>query len=309
MKSKLRENNFLTLAPFNAEDLRRILEESIHLKQGGHKGFKPLKDKALALIMEKPSTRTRVSFEVAISELGGTSLVLGTEELQMGRRESVEDTGKVLSRYVDGIIMRTSDHERLVAITKSTSVPVINGLSDICHPCQAIADVLTITEYKGGVAGQKVAYVGDGNNVAQSLMRAVGKLGGEMVVATPKGYEPLAEVVEEVSGYCETSGGSMKLENDPQKAVKDADVIYTDVWAYMGQESERSKRLKDFQLYQVNEELLERAHPDVMVMHCLPAHRGEEITSEVLDGTHSAVWDQAENRLHAQMGLLSLIYS
>lgn len=308
MKSKLKGSDFLTLAPLTGDDLESLLEEAIRLKQEGVKGFKPLAGKAVGLIFEKPSTRTRVSFEVAVHRLGGHALVLSDRDLQLGRGETIEDTGRVLSRYLDGLVVRTFGQERIEALAAASTVPVINALTNESHPCQALADMMTVLEYKGALAGLKLAYVGDGNNVANSLMRACAKLGMNMAVATPPGHEPEDSVVEECGGYAARSGASLELVEDPAFAAADADVLYTDVWVSMGQPEAQADALGHFDAYRVDEDMVALAHEDVMVMHCLPAHRGQEITSEVLDGSHSAVWDQAENRLHAQVALLGVIF-
>lgn len=307
LKNKLRGADFLTLAPLTGEDLEALLEEAIHLKNEGVKGYKPLSGKVIGLIFEKPSTRTRVSFDVAVYRLGGHSMTLTERDLQLGRGETVEDTGRVLSRYLDGLVVRTFGQDRIEALAAASTVPVINALTDESHPCQALADMMTILEYKGALPGLKLAYLGDGNNVANSLMRAGTKLGLEVTVAAPAGHEPPAEVVAECAAYAERSGGSLAVGNDPREGAAGADVLYTDVWVSMGQQ-EKGDALEHFQAFRLDQGLLELAHEDVMVMHCLPAHRGEEITAEVLDGSHSAVWDQAENRLHAQVALLGLIF-
>lgn len=308
MKSKLKGADFLTLAPLSGDDIELLLEEAIRLKEEGVKGFKPLSGKAIGLIFEKPSTRTRVSFEVAVHMLGGHALVLSDRDLQLGRGETVEDTGRVLSRYLQGLVVRTFGQERIEALASSATVPVINALTNESHPCQALADMMTVLEYKGALAGLKLAYIGDGNNVTNSLMRACTKLGLHMSVATPEGHEPDSAVTEECRGYAASSGASLTLGNDPRVAVGDADIIYTDVWVSMGQPEAEAEALEHFKAFQVDQDLVSLAREDVMVMHCLPAHRGQEISAEVMDGSHSAVWDQAENRLHAQVALLGVIF-
>jgi ornithine carbamoyltransferase len=307
LKNKLRGADFLSLAPLTGEDITSLLEEAVHLKTEGVKGYKPLSGKVIGLIFEKPSTRTRVSFEVAVHMLGGHSLILTDRDLQLGRGETIEDTGRVLSRYLDGLIVRTFGQDRIEALAGSSTVPVVNALTDESHPCQALADMMTVLEYKGALQGLKLAYVGDGNNVANSLMRAGTKLGLEVTVSTPAGHEPTAAVVSECEAYASDSGGSLAVGSDPRLGVAGADIVYTDVWVSMGQQG-KEDALEHFKAFQVNDELLGLAHEDAMVMHCLPAHRGEEITAEVLDGNRSAVWDQAENRLHAQVALLGLIF-
>ncbi len=308
IKNKLKGANFLDLALLSGADIEALLSEAVRIKTEGVKGRKPLSGKVIGMIFEKPSTRTRVSFDVAIHRLGGHSLILTDRELQLGRGESVEDTGRVLSRYLDGLIVRTFGQERLEALASASSVPVVNALTDMSHPCQALADMMTILEYKGTFRGLKLAYVGDGNNVANSLMRASTKLGLVVSVSTPAGHEPPTSVVDECVTYARDSGGSLDVGTDPRQGASGADILYTDVWVSMGETEEKKANLDRFNAYQVNESLLEIANDDVMVMHCLPAHRGEEITDDVLDGSHSAVWDQAENRLHAQVALLELIF-
>ncbi|HEY5494254.1 MAG TPA: ornithine carbamoyltransferase [Candidatus Anoxymicrobiaceae bacterium] len=307
LKNKLRGADFLTLAPLSGDEIESLLEEAVRLKSEGTRGYKPLAGKVVGLIFEKPSTRTRVSFEVAVHRLAGSALALTDRDLQLGRGETIEDTGRVLSRYLDGLVVRTFGQERLESLAQASSVPVINALTDQSHPCQALADMMTVLEYKGAFRGLKLAYLGDGNNVAHSLMRAGTKLGMSIAVATPEGHGPLQAVTTECAAYADASGGSLVVGNDPAEASGAADVIYTDVWVSMGQPDEKRDALSHFAPFQVNEEMLARASEDVMVMHCLPAHRGEEISGEVLDGSHSAVWDQAENRLHAQVALLGMI--
>ena len=309
VRHKMRASDFLSLQPLDGDELEDLLEEALRLKNEGTKGLRPLAGKAIGLLFEKPSMRTRVSFEVAVLKLGGHPFVLTDDEVQLGRRETIEDAGRVLSRYVDGLVVRTFGQERVEALAAAADVPVINALTDMCHPCQALADMLTVLEYKGALRGLKLAYVGDGNNVTHSLMRAGTKLGMRVAVATPSGREPLAEIVDECVEYTETYDSTLDIGNDASAAAAEADVIYTDVWVSMGQAAADEARLLDeYRLFQVNEELVGAAHDDVMVMHCLPAHRGKEITDEVIDGSRSAVWDQAENRLHAQVTLLAMIY-
>lgn len=309
VRHKMRASDFLSLEPLDGDELEDLLEEALRLKNEGTKGLRPLAGKAIGLLFEKPSMRTRVSFEVAVLKLGGHPFVLTDDEVQLGRRETIEDAGRVLSRYVDGLVVRTFGQERVEALAAAADVPVINALTDLCHPCQALADMLTVLEYKGGLRGLKLAYAGDGNNVTHSLMRAGTKLGMRVAVATPPGREPLAEIVDECVEYTETYGSTLDIGNDASAAAAEADVIYTDVWVSMGQAAADEARLLDeYRPFQVNEELVGAAHDDVMVMHCLPAHRGQEITDEVIDGSRSAVWDQAENRLHAQVALLAMIY-
>jgi ornithine carbamoyltransferase len=257
------------------------------------------------MIFQKPSTRTRVSFEVGIFQLGGMGLYLAASDLQLGRGETLKDTATVLSRYVDGIMIRTFAQDDVEELARHGSVPVINGLTDSSHPCQALADVMTIRERLGRLEGVRVAYLGDGNNVCASLMVACAKLGAPFVAATPQGYEPSAEVVE----VAREAGGEVELTNDPRKAAAGADVLYTDVWTSMGQEEERERRLADLAGFGIDAGLVAQANEDAIVLHCLPAHYGEEITEDVLYGPQSAVWDEAENRLHAQKALLARVIS
>lgn len=309
VRHKMRSSDFLSLKPLDGDELEDLLEEALHLKNEGTRGLRPLLNKTIGLLFEKPSMRTRVSFEVAVQKLGGHPLVITDQEIQLGRRESIEDAGRVLSRYLDGLVVRTFGQDRIEELAAAADVPVINALSDLCHPCQALADMLTILEYKGALRGLKLAYVGDGNNVTHSLMRAGTKLGMNITVSTPPGRRPEQEIVDECMEYTGIYGSTLEIGGDPLAGVKDADVVYTDVWVSMGQEAVDEKALREeYGSFQVNDELLVAANDDVIVMHCLPAHRGQEITDEVIDGSRSAVWDQAENRLHAQVALLYMIY-
>jgi len=266
-----------------------------------------LEGKSLAMIFEKPSTRTRVSFEVGMAQLGGHPVVLTRSDTQLGRGETIHDTAKVLSRYVDGIMARTFAHQTVLDLARFGTVPVINGLTDLLHPCQALADWLTILERFPKATDVSLAWVGDGNNVCHSLMFASAKLGARMRVATPPGYEPNATVLELAREDAKASGSSIEVLEDPLEAVKGANVVVTDTWTSMGQEKEADARTAAFGRYQVNRGLLARARRDAIVLHCLPAHRGEEITDEVMDGPHSAVFDEAENRLHVQKAVLVLL--
>ena len=264
----------------------------------------PLKGKTLGLIFEKPSTRTRVSFEAGMNQLGGQALFLASEKIQLSRGESLADTAKVLSRYVDGLVVRTFDQSALEEWAQNTSIPVINGLTDHCHPCQALADLLTIVEKKGRAKGLKLAYIGDGNNITHSLLEVGAKVGMHVSIGCPPGYEPDSAVVQQARAEGALTGAKIEITHDPILAVKDADAVYTDVWISMGQEDEHQPRMAAFAPYQVNTLLMKQAKPDAVVLHCLPAHRGEEITAEVLDGSQSVVLDQAENRLHIQKAIL-----
>lgn len=259
----------------------------------------------LGLIFEKPSTRTRVSFEAGMNQLGGQALFLPSEKIQLSRGESLADTALVLSRYLDGLVVRTFEQATLEEWARHATIPVINGLTDLCHPCQALADLMTITEHKGQLRGLKLTYVGDGNNMANSLIEASAKVGMHISVGCPFGYTPDQGIVDRAREEATQTGGSVEITPDPTLAAKGADVLYTDVWTSMGQEEEQEKRLKAFAPYQLNEALLAVAKRDAIILHCLPAHRGEEITAQVIDGPHSAVLDQAENRLHIQKAILT----
>ncbi len=309
MATKLRGRSFLCLKDFTREELEEFIFQAEKMKTDHYAGKdeKFLDGKTVAVLFEKPSTRTRISFAVAIHELGALPLVLETSNMQLIRGETITDTAKVLERYVHGIVARVYEHRTLKELAANASIPVINALSDYSHPCQALGDFLTIKEKKGTLKGVKLAYVGDGNNVANSLLIGGSILGLDVSIASPKGYEPSKEVVEIANSFAKFSNSRIFITNDPYEAVKDADVIYTDVWASMGQEAEHEKRVEIFRPYQINSELLKHAKVDVIVMHCLPAHRGEEITDEVLDGPHSVVFDQAENRLHIQKAILALL--
>ncbi len=294
--------HLLSIADLTSDELFELLKLAEKLKDERYKGLVTdyLKNKSLAMIFELPSTRTRVSFEVAMTDLGGHALYLGWNDLQLGRGEPIKDTARVLSRYVHAIMMRVRDHSTIEEFARYSTVPVINGLSNLEHPCQVLADLLTIYEYRGDLKDVTLAWVGDGNNVCNSLILASALTGMRMVVATPPNYEPDARILEKAKEM----GGDIVLLRDPKKAVEDADVIYTDVWTSMGQEKERDERLAAFKDYQVSDELIKLSKDDVVVMHCLPAHRGEEITDEVIEGKHSIIFDQAENRLHAQKAVL-----
>jgi ornithine carbamoyltransferase len=261
----------------------------------------------LAMIFEKPSTRTRVSFEVGMWQLGGYALYLSSSDLQLGRGETIGDTSQVLSRYANGIMARVFKHQTILDLIRYSRVPVINGLSDFSHPCQGLADLFTVYEKKGQLSGLKLAYVGDGNNVAHSLIYGCSKVGMDIALACPKGYEPDSEVVSKAKEEAKRNGCAVKVTNDPKEAVRGADVVYTDVWASMGQEKEHEKRVKIFKPYQVNAQLVKEAKEDYLFMHCLPAHRGEEVTDEIADSRNSVIFDQAENRMHAQKAILALI--
>lgn len=288
------------------EDLQLLLEDAADMKARSEQGEarELLPHKSLALLFEKPSTRTRLSFEVGMAQLGGVTHYLSREDLQLGRGETLEDTARVMSRYVDAIVYRAHRHDDVIRLARAASVPVLNGLDEVEHPCQVLADLFTIWEAKGQLAGTSLAYVGDGNNVCHSLLLGCALAGVHIAVATPPGFDPDAAIVQRATKLATNKGSTVELMPSPQEAVSDADVVYTDTWVSMGMEEERAKREKAFAGYQVNGDLLGLAAPDARVMHCLPAHRGEEITDAVLDGPASLVWEQAENRLHAQKALL-----
>jgi ornithine carbamoyltransferase len=301
----LKGRSFTRVADWSRQELLEVLDLADELKrlQGNREEHHLLPGRTLGMIFQKPSTRTRVSFEVGIYQLGGTGLYLSAGDLQLGRGETIKDTAVVLSRYLDAIMIRTFKQSDVEELAKHATIPVINGLTDSSHPCQALADVMTIRERFGRFEGLKVVYLGDGNNVCASLMVACARLGLDFVASTPPGYEPDEEAVR----IARESGVSVELTADPQAAVEGADVLYTDVWTSMGQDDERDRRLKDLAGYGINRELVTRANENAIVLHCLPAHYGEEITEDVLYGPHSAVWDQAENRLHAQKALMALV--
>ncbi len=293
--------HLLKLMDLSSKQITEILNLADQLKFEKKNGIKHhlLKGKTLGLIFSKSSTRTRVSFEVGMYDLGGNALFLSSRDLQIGRGEPVQDTARVLSRYLDGIMIRTFAQKEVEDLATYGSIPIINGLTDYCHPCQVLADLMTIREYKGGLAGNKLCYVGDGNNMTNSLIVGGIKMGMEVSVACPKGYEPDAELMKWAS-----ENGKFTCTDDVLKAAKDADVLYTDVWASMGQESEAEERKKIFKGYQINADVMSVAKADAMVLHCLPAHREEEITEEVLEAHANEIFDEAENRLHAQKAVL-----
>ena len=297
------KRDYLTVDSLSSEELTKVLDLADELKRD-RRQRDDLAGKSIAMIFEKPSTRTRISFEVGIAELGGHPVILNASELQLGRGETVEDTAKVLSRYVHAVVVRTFAQSRLETLASAGSVPIINALSDFSHPCQALADLQTIREHRGSLAGLKLAYFGDGNNVAHSLLKAGALAGMNVAVASPAGYEPIPQVVDAAEAIAERTGAQITCTADPLEAAADADVIYTDVWASMGQEGEATARHMLFRPFQVNSHVMASAKPDALVMHCLPAHRGEEITADVIDGANSVVFDQAENRLHSQKALL-----
>ena len=294
----MKGKDFITIFDLGKKDIEKIFCLSREFKGNKKKSFLPLSKKTFVLIFEKPSMRTRVSFEVGIRELGGHPIYLGPES-QVGLREPVKDVARILERYVQGIIARTFSHQRLLELAKITRVPVINALTDLFHPCQIMGDLFTILEKKKTFKGLKIAFIGDGNNVANSWIAASTKLPFNLVIATPEGYEPNVNFVKKTKVH---------VLNSPEEAAKDADVLYTDVWVSMGQEEERKERVKRFKYFRLDKNILKLAKKDVFVMHCLPAHRGEEITDQVIEGKNSIVFDQAENRLHAQKAILTLVF-
>ena len=297
-------DDFLSLRDFTPAEVHHLLELAADIKARPEEFSTALKGKTLAMIFEKPSLRTRVTFDVGIQQLGGFSLYLSPAEISLGKRESIHDVAKNLERMVQGIMIRTFAHRIVEEMAKEASVPIINGLTDYSHPCQAMADFLTIKEVKGRVDGVRLAFVGDGNNVAHSLMFAGALLGAHVTVVTPPGYEPKGDAVTWSTAQAATTGGSIVVTNDPVEGVRGADVIYTDVWASMGQEAEAEARQRLFMPYQVNEAMVAHAKPDVSFMHCLPAHRGEEVTAGVIDHPRAVVFQEAENRLHAQKAIM-----
>jgi ornithine carbamoyltransferase len=302
-----RVRHFLSISDLSTAEVTALLDDADALKRDPVPRDAPLRGRALAMIFEKPSLRTRLSFDVAMRDLGGHSSYLSPQEVGLGRRESVSDVARVVSRYVDVVVLRTFAHETLEEFAKFSTVPVINGLSDLSHPCQGLADIFTIRERKGALRDVVAAYIGDGNNVAHSLMLGAAKTGMTLRVATPAGFEPLSRYRELAETIARSTGARITYVQDPLAAVRDADVVYTDVWTSMGQEQEYERRRRAFQGFQVNRGLLANAKPDAIVLHDLPAHRGEEITDDVIDGPQSAVFDQAENRLHTQKAVLRWI--
>ncbi|WP_332649912.1 ornithine carbamoyltransferase [Lysinibacillus sp. 54212] len=303
----LKGKDLLTLLDYTSEEVESLIKLASQLKKVTKEGKCPklLEGKTLGMIFEKSSTRTRVSFEVGMQQLGGYGMYMNARDMQIGRGEPISDTGQVLSGYLDGIMIRANSHEMVKELAEYAKIPVINGLTDLYHPCQALADIETISEHKGEVKGLKVAYVGDGNNVAHSLVIACAHVGMDVAVATPPGYECDTEIIAKASELAKANGSLVTVTQDPIAAVKDADVVYADVWTSMGQEEETAQRLIDFKAYQINDELVAHAKPDYMFLHCLPAHREEEVTASVIDGPNSYIFEQAENRLHAQKAVLA----
>jgi len=295
--------HLLAITDLSADQIGDLLQDALRIKQMTKKGkpYQPLSEKTLLLIFQKPSCRTRVSFQVGMYQLGGHAVYLSPDDIQLGKRELVSDVARTLARYGDGIMARLFGHETIIELAKYSTVPVINGLTDLLHPCQVLADLLTVLEWRKNLEGARVAFVGDGNNVANSWLKAAARIPLDLRMATPPGYEPDEGIVQEAR---DAGISTIRLTNDPADAVQQADVIYADVWASMGQEAEAEKRMRDFQGFQVDQTLVARADKDVRVMHCLPAHRGQEISDEVIEGPHSVVFDQAENRMHIQKAIL-----
>lgn len=304
--SSLKGKDLLTLLDYTSEEVQDLVKLATNLKMMTKAGKCPklLDGKTLGMLFEKHSTRTRISFEVGMNQLGGKAMFMHSRDLQIGRGEPISDTGKVLSGYLDAIMIRANSHEMVKELAEYATIPVINGLTDLYHPCQALADLETIAENKADLKGLKIAFIGDGNNVAHSLVVASAHVGMNITVATPPGYECNSDIIAKAQEIAKANGCTVTVTNDPIEAVTNADVIYTDVWTSMGQEEESAKRLEDFKNYQINDALVSHAKPDFMFLHCLPAHREEEVSSSVIDGPNSFVFEQAENRLHAQKAVL-----
>ena len=309
VREDLKGRSFTRVSGWRPGELETVLDVADELKELHGRGERHalLPGRTLGMIFQKPSTRTRVSFEVGIAHLGGVGLYLAVGDLQLGRGETIRDTATVLSRYLDAIMIRTFAQDDVEELAEHASIPVINGLTDATHPCQALADLMTIRERLGRLHGVTLAYLGDGNNVCVSLMAAASRFGMDFLAATPPGYEPIEDAVADAEREAAESGGSVTLLTDPREAAQDADVLYTDVWTSMGQDQERDRRLRDLAGFAIDSELLALAGESALVMHCLPAHYGEEITEEVLYGPQSAVWDQAENKLHVAKALMALV--
>ncbi len=307
--SNMKGKSLISLNDLSAEEFWQIFELSASLKSKLKNGapHRILEGKTLGMIFSKPSTRTRISFEVGIYQLGGIGMYFNQNDLQLKKSESIPDTAKVLSRFLNGIMIRTFDHQDVIDLAKNSSIPVINGLTDIMHPCQILADLFTILEKKKTIKGLKLAYVGDGNNVAHSLLHGCSKVGMDISIASPKDFQPNKEIVQESISNAKVSGSKVEIVIDPVEAVTGADVIYTDVWASMGQESEAVKRNEIFKKYQVNSNLVKHAKKDYLFMHCLPAHRGLEVVDEIADSKNSVIFDEAENRLHVQKAIMALV--
>lgn len=302
-------DHLISIADLSYEEIEDIFKLSEKLKRQTKEGVfhHILKGKTLGMIFSKSSTRTRVSFEVGMYQLGGHPLFLSSNDIQLGRGESIEDTAQVLSRFVDGIMIRTFDHQDVIDLAKYGTIPVINGLTDLMHPCQILADLFTVYEHKETLKGLKLAYIGDGNNVANSLLHGCSKVGMNIAVASPKGYQCDETIINESKEFAKESGSEIVLTEDPVEAIKDADVVYSDTWISMGQEAEKEQRIKTFMPYQVNTELFSKAKEDAIFLHCLPAYRGYEVTEDIIDGPQSVIFDEAENRLHVQKAIMALL--
>jgi len=309
MAVNMKGKSLISIADLSIEEIYQIfaVSNSLKLKLITGEPHRLLEGKTLGMIFAKPSTRTRVSFETGIYQLGGIGLYLGPNDLQLKRGESIADTAKVLSRYLNGIMIRTFNHQDVIDLARYGSIPVINGLTDLLHPCQVLADLYTVLEKKRVLQGLKLAYIGDGNNMAHSLLNGCSKVGMNISIASPKGYKPNEDIVKKAKEFAAYMGSKVEILDTPTEAVKNADVIYTDVWASMGQEAEAKERIKRFEGFQVNEELVKLAKEDYLFMHCLPAHRGEEVTDGICDSPNSIIFDEAENRLHVQKAIMALL--
>jgi ornithine carbamoyltransferase len=309
MAINMKGKNLISIADLSIEEIYQIFDVSKSLKEKLYTGepHRYLEGKTLGMIFTKRSTRTRVSFETGIYQLGGIGMYFGPNDLQLGTSESISDTAKVLGRYLDGIMIRTFDHQDVVELGKYAGIPVINGLTDLLHPCQVLTDLFTILEKKRVLKGLKLAYIGDGNNMAHSLLNGCSKVGMHIAIASPSGYKPNKDIVENAKKFAKYMGSKIDITDDPVAAVKNADIVYTDVWASMGQEQEAQDRKKKFAKYQVNPKLVKNAKDDYLFMHCLPAHRGEEVVNEVADSANSVIFDEAENRLHVQKAIMALV--
>ena len=301
--------DFISLHDLTKEEIENLIDLSIKIKTDLKNGiqYKVLKNKTLGMIFSKSSTRTRVSFEVGMTQLGGYPLFLSANDIQLGRGETIYDTAKVLERYIDGIMIRTFSHDDVIELAEHADIPVINALTDLLHPCQVLADLQTVYEKKGTLKDLKFAYIGDGNNMAHSIMYGCAKVGIDCAIASPEGYMPDSQVTLNAKDDAKKSGADLIITDDPVEAIKDADIVYTDTWVSMGQEAEKAERIKIFMPYQVNKELFKNAKADALFMHCLPAYRGYEVTEDVIDGKNSVIFDEAENRLHAQKAIMATL--
>jgi len=309
MAVNMKGKNLISIADLSIEEIYQIFDVSKSLKEKLYTGesHRYLEGKTLGMIFTKRSTRTRISFETGIYQLGGIGMYFGPNDLQLGTSESISDTAKVLGRYLNGIMIRTFDHKDVVELGKYAGIPVINGLTDLLHPCQVLTDLFTILEKKRKLQGLKLAYIGDGNNMAHSLLNGCSKVGMNISIASPSGYKPNKEIIENAKKFAKYMGSKIEITNDPVAAIKNADIVYTDVWASMGQEAEALERKKKFAKYQINPKLVKNAKDDYLFMHCLPAHRGEEVVNEVADSPNSVIFDEAENRLHVQKAIMALV--